>query len=155
MSSKHSLLDISCLQNKASLNTKKEWSSKQSKKYQNNTKMRPINWLESKTKCIVFSKKKHFPDPASITLDGKNLPWAKKISHLGCTLETDYSMKADLAQKRCQFIGKTNSLLQEFHFIGKESLLKLIDTYATSFYRSSLWNLLSSETRFRLLISLY
>ena len=31
MSSKHSLLDISCLQNKASLNTKKEWSSKQSK----------------------------------------------------------------------------------------------------------------------------
>ena len=31
LSSKHSLLDISCLQNKASLNTKKGWSSKQSK----------------------------------------------------------------------------------------------------------------------------
>ena len=93
---------------------------------------------KSKTKCIVFSKKKQQSDPAPITLDGNNLPWVKKINHLGCILEADNSMKADLAQKRGQFIGKVNSLLQEFHFISKETMFKLIDTYATSFYGSSI-----------------
>ena len=54
-------------------------------------------------------------------------------------------MKADLAQKRGQFIGKVNSLLQEFHFVSTESKLKLIDTFASSFYGSSLWDLTSNE----------
>ena len=84
-------------------------------------------------------------DPAPIVLDGKILPWVRKISHLGCTLEVDNSMKTDLAQKRGQFIGKINSLLQEFHFVQNESKFKLLDTYATSFYGSSLWDLMSNE----------
>ena len=46
-----------------------------------------------------------------------------------------------MMQKRGQFIGKVNSLLQEFHFISYETMFKLINTYATSFYGSSAWDL--------------
>ena len=98
---------------------------------------------KSKTKCIVFSNKKVQRDPAPVTLDGKALPWVSKISHLGCILcmlESNNSMKIDLIQKR-----KVNSLLQEFHYTRSEIMFKLVDTYATSCYGSSLWDLSSND----------
>ena len=103
------------------------------------------NPSKSKTKCIVFSKRKLITDPAPIILDGKNLPWVQKISHLGCILELDNLMKADLIQKRGQFIGKANSLLQEFHYVSPQTMFRLIDTYASSCYGSSLWDLKSKD----------
>ena len=104
------------------------------------------NPLKSKTKCIVFSRKaKDRVNLAPILLDGQSLPWVEKVNHLGCILEQDNSMKMDVATKRGKFIGKINSLLQEFHFVDPTTLLKIIDSYATSFYGSSLWNLQSKE----------
>ena len=103
------------------------------------------NPAKSKTKCIVFTKKKALTDPAPIFLDGRALPWVSKINYLGCTLQSDNSMKMDIAQKRGQFIAKANSLLQEFSGCSDETILKLIDTYAISCYGSSLWNLQSKD----------
>ena len=103
------------------------------------------NPAKSKTKCIVFTKKKCSSDPAPIFLDGKALPWVNKISHLGCTLQSDNSMKLDMTHKRGQFISKANSLLQEFGSNCYDTLFKLIDTYALSCYGSYLWNLCSKE----------
>ena len=100
---------------------------------------------KSKTKCIVFSKKQKLNNPAPIKLNGENLPWVKKITHLGCVLECDNSMKLDIIQKRGQFIGKVNSLFQEFHYTSPEIMFKLVSTYACSFYGSQLWNLRSKE----------
>ena len=100
------------------------------------------NPSKSKTKCIVFSKRAcNLDSLAPIVLDGKNLPWVTKVNHLGCLLETDNKMKADIANKRGKFIGKVNSILQEFHYSKPETLLKLICTYASSCYGSSLWDL--------------
>ena len=95
--------------------------------------------------ALFFSSKKSARDTAPVTLDGKNLPWVKKISHLGCTLESDNSMRTDLICKRGPFIGKANSLLQEFHYTSPETMFKLVDTYATSCYGSPLWDLTSNE----------
>ena len=104
------------------------------------------NPLKSKTKCIVFSKRaKDRVNLAPIKLDGQVLPWVEKVNHLGCILEQDNSMKMDIAAKRGQFIGKINSLLQEFHFVDSTTLIKLVDTFAMTFYGSSLWNLRSRE----------
>ena len=47
--------------------------------------------------------------------------------------------------KRGKFIGKVNSLLQEFHFSDPSTLTKLTKIYASSFYGSSLWNLTSKD----------
>ena len=81
----------------------------------------------------------------NITLDGLPLPWVDKIYHLGITLESDNSMKTDISLKRGKFIGKVNSILQEFHFAKDEVLVKLLNIYATSFYGSALWNPLSTD----------
>ena len=102
--------------------------------------------LKSKTKCIVFAKKyKSKNRLAPILLDGLELPWVSKITHLGCILDADNSMKTDILSKRGQFVGKVNSLFQEFHSVSSDTLLKLIWTYATSFYGLPLWDLHSKE----------
>ena len=54
-------------------------------------------------------------------------------------------MTKDLIKKRGQFIGKVNALLQEFHYCSPVVMFKLIDTYASSCYGSSLWDLRSNE----------
>ena len=73
------------------------------------------------------------------------LPWVRKVVHLGCTVESDNSMKKDVAQKRGTFIGKVNSLLQEFHFASSDILVKLVNVHTTSFYGSPLWDILSTD----------
>ena len=94
---------------------------------------------KSKTKCISFSKRsKDHLNLSNIVLDGTPLPWVQKVLHLGCTLDSENSMKTDLTIKRGQFIGKVNALLQEFHYASYHVLLKLLGTYTTSFYGSPL-----------------
>ena len=46
--------------------------------------------------------------------------------HLGNTLQADNSMKTDCILKRGRFIGKVNSLLQEFHFVDSSVFVKLL-----------------------------
>ena len=101
---------------------------------------------KSKTKCIIFTKKKK-PDfqPRNITLNGVILPWVTQVKHLGHMLQSDNSMRIDIAQKRGAFIGKINSLLQEFHHVKPDMFLKLMNTYATSLYGSNTWDILSSD----------
>ena len=101
---------------------------------------------KSKTKCISFSKRtKDHKNLTPILLGGVPLPKVRKVTHLGCVLESDNSMRSDIALKRGQFIGKVNSLLQEFHFASLSVKLKLLNVFATSFYGSSLWDPFSSE----------
>ena len=45
--------------------------------------------------------------------------------------------------KRGKYIGKVNSLLQEFHYVNPEILTKLVNVYATSFYGSGTWDIFS------------
>ena len=104
------------------------------------------NPTKSKTKCIVFSKKpKDMSKLAPVVLDGRNLPWVRKVNHLGSILESDCSMKSDIVSKKGQFVGRMNSLLQEFHFLDSSTMIKLVTSYALTFYGSALWNLQSKE----------
>ena len=54
-------------------------------------------------------------------------------------------MKRDCLIERGKLIGKVNSLLQELHFAAPTVKMRLLNTYVTSFYRSSLWDLYSPE----------
>ena len=101
---------------------------------------------KSKTKCIVFSKnKKDRMNVPSVMLNGDALPWVSHVKHLGNVLQSDNSMSMDVLQKRGKYIGKVNSLLQEFHFAKPVVLTKLINIYATSFYGSGTWYIFSAE----------
>ena len=67
------------------------------------------------------------------------------VKHLGNTLQTDSSMKLDIAQKRGAFIGKMNSLMQEFSGTSPLIMTKLMNTFATSIYGSNLWDVFSKD----------
>ena len=100
------------------------------------------NPSKSKTKCIMFPANKRFScAPAPILLNGDPLPWVAEVKHLGNTLESDNSMTRDCSIKRAKFIGKLNSLSQEFHYVEPETYMKILNIYSTSFYGSGLWNI--------------
>ena len=82
-----------------------------------------------------------------ITLDGYALPWVKQVKHLGHTLQTDNSMKIDICLKRGAYIGKVNSILQEFYYADSSVLMKLIGSYCCSMYGSNVWDLFSPESQ--------
>ena len=103
---------------------------------------------KSKTKCIVFSHKTKIDETLkNISLDGNTLPWVSKVKHLGHLLQADNSMAADITQKRGTFIGRVNSLLQEFHFSPPNIIMKLMHTYATCLYGSNLWDVFFLKVR--------
>ena len=54
-------------------------------------------------------------------------------------------MTTDCTVKRGVFIGKVNSLFQEFSFADPKVKLKLINVFASSFYGSGLWDSSSSS----------
>ena len=95
---------------------------------------------KSKTKCIVFSKKiKDRQNISPVMLKGLPLPWVGQGKHLGLVLESD-----NLTTER-RFVGKVNSLLQEFHYVESSVFIKILNIYTTSFYGSGLWDLQSNE----------
>ena len=85
-------------------------------------------------------------DVLPISLGGNLLPWVRQVNHLGHILQGDNSMTLDCLQKRGTFIGKINSLVQEFHFAAPKVLLKLVQTYACNVYDSNVWDLFSSTS---------
>ena len=101
---------------------------------------------KSKTKCIIFSQKTIDDTKVSkITLNGMPLPWVKQLLHLGNTVESNNSFKKDIMIKRAKFIGKINTLSQEFHFASPDIKMNLFGKYCLSFYGSNLWDLFSKD----------
>ena len=84
---------------------------------------------------------------APVKLNGDNLPGVTEMKHLGNVLECSNTMKRDIAIKRGKFIGKLNSLSQEFHYTSPEVFMTILNMYAVSFYGSgsSLWDVFSAE----------
>ena len=76
-------------------------------------------------------------------LNGDPLPWVEEVKHLGNVLESDSSMARDITIKRAKFIGKLNSLSQEFHYVSPQVFIKIPNIYAVSFHGSGLWDIFS------------
>ena len=71
---------------------------------------------KSKTKCVMFARnKRDRTDAKQLTLDRHTLPWVSRVKHLGHTLQIENTMNIDISMKRGSFIGKVNSIFQEFH----------------------------------------
>ena len=84
---------------------------------------------------------------APISLNGDPLPWVDSVKHLGNILQCDNSMRSDCLLKRGQFIGKVNSLLQEFSYVDSSVMVRILEIYVTTFYGSCLWDLYSPEVK--------
>ena len=92
----------------------------------------------------VLTEKIKF-EGAKLKLDGHLLTWVSHVKHLGHTLQENNSMSLDMNQKRGVFIGKVNSLMQEFRFASPQVLLNLVHTYACNIYGSNTWDLFSQD----------
>ena len=104
------------------------------------------NPAKSKTKCIIFSRKaRDTVGIVPVKLNGDDLPWVPELKYLGNILECSNSMTRDIAVKRGKFIGKVNSLSQEFHYASPDVFMKMLNIYAVSFHGSSLWDIFSKE----------
>ena len=102
---------------------------------------------KSKTKCLIFSKQARArQDVLPVLLNGDPLPWVENAKHLGNKLQCDNSMKQDMAMKKGKFIGKVNSLAQEFHYATPDVFLTILNIYCASFHGSGLWDLFSKES---------
>ena len=118
------------------------FASKKSLKFSKNP-----NPVKSKTKGIIFSSKpRERLNVKNLKLNGDDLPWVSEVKHLGNTLENNNSMKRDISLKKGKFIGKINSMLQEFHYVSPKVFMKLVSVYTASFHGSSLWDLFSSDS---------
>ena len=105
-----------------------------------------VDIKKSKTKCIVFSKRKlKTENIVPIYLNGTPLLYVQQLLHLGNTIESDNSMKTDISIKRGRFVGKIHSLNQEFYFASPAVRCKLINLYCCTYYSSSIWNLYSRD----------
>ena len=115
---------------------------------QNNLKFSTDNDpKKSKTKCIIFGASigSHTNVP-KILLNGNPLPWVTQVKHLGHILDNENNLVNNTRDKRFKFIGKINSLAQEFYFAAPEVKVNLYNKYVSSFYGSNLWNLFCHET---------
>ena len=93
---------------------------------------------KSKTKCLIFSKQARARQGVlPVLLNGDPLPWVDQVKHLGNKLECDNSMKKDISMKKGSFIGKMNSLSQEFHLATPDVFLKIFNIYCTNFHSCS------------------
>ena len=104
------------------------------------------NPVKSKTKCMAFVRGNK--DLKSIELCGNELPWVNEIKHLGTVITNDQDvMASDIMQKRAIYINRNNELIQEFHFAHASTLIKINNSFNTSFYGSVLWDLFGTEAK--------
>ena len=100
---------------------------------------------KSKTKCMVFQRKKNAL--RKLRLNGKELPWVTSVKHLGSTITNDVEcrMNQDLLEKRAIYIAKNNELTQEFFFAHPSTKVWVNNVYNTCFYSSPLWDIYSKD----------
>ena len=104
------------------------------------------NPAKSKTKCLLFSKRKM--NIEKMNLGDDKLPWVEDGKHLGNTLRNIMNgMKKDSTIKRAQYINRSNELCQEFYFCTPETKFMINRIYNSHFTGSSLWDLFNKETR--------
>ena len=98
-----------------------------------------------KTKCLAFLKKPRTLN--NILLGDIKLPWVDSAKHLGNKITNAKKgiLAQDVLEKRAAYISRNNELCQELHYTHPKTLVKVNNTFNSSFYRSTLWDLNSSE----------
>jgi hypothetical protein len=109
-----------------------------------------LEFNSSKTVCIHF----HRPAECSkgnfqphVYLNGKCLKWCEKVKHLGHVLSCCGHFDHDVAYRKGHFICCTNDILSEFSIHHPMVKCRLLQTYGSSFYGSSLWNLYGAAVK--------
>ena len=97
-----------------------------------------------KTKLMAFLKKPR--ELPSLKLCGTDLPWVKKVKHLGNTISnTMDGNQLDMKVKSARYVDKNNTICQEFHFAHPKTKSTINNIYNGHFTGSQLWKVGSKE----------
>ena len=96
-----------------------------------------LTFNASKTVCIYFpGKRRYRENPPTLYMNDKALPWVKSVKHLGNIVTWDLREVEEISKKRCDFIGRTNSLLANFKSIQKEIISRVFLSQCCHMYGS-------------------
>ena len=97
---------------------------------------------KSKTKVMVFGHNRKNDPLKLMYLDGKHLPWVRRIKYLGTIITNEfYMLEEDIASKRAKFIEFSNSIIQEFKYAHPSVKSAINSIYNGSVYGANLYNL--------------
>ena len=102
-----------------------------------------LAFTTSKTKCIIFSGNKRVQEPPPIMLNGKALPFVRKVDHLGHVLHQSMSMENDSIRAKNSFKRRANDIRDQLHFCSPQQKMTAINLYCTDAYGVLLYDLQS------------
>ena len=106
-----------------------------------------INYNPKKTVCLCFCGKQLHQDTNCATLYGKPIPWSSSAKHLGNIVSADLSDTADIQRKKCDFIGRVNSLVSNFKSVPRSVCSHVFNSQCCHFYGTEVWNLQNSTVK--------
>ena len=74
-------------------------------------------------------------------MNDKALSWVKSVKHIGSIVTWDLREVEEISKKRCDFIGRTNSLFANFKSILKEILSRVFLSQCCHMYGTQAWAL--------------
>ena len=99
-----------------------------------------------KTICMRVGSGGKPPD-RSVTLNGSNLIWNRKVKHLGNVVTCDLSDADDITFKKGVFISQVNKMNVKFSSVHSTLKGQLLQTYCCSFYGCQTWDLTGRSVR--------
>ena len=103
---------------------------------------------KSKTKGIVFSRRKLNFQPEPVVLNNERLPWVNQEKYLGNEIEDiPNGLSKDEKVKRARFIERNVELCREFSYAHPEVKCKINTIYNSAFPGSLLFDITSDAVR--------
>ena len=97
-----------------------------------------VKYNATKSMCMLFTRSKN-QHPPSVTLNGFPMKWVTEIKHLGNYLSHDLNEASEIQHKRCDLIGRVNSLLGNMSGAPIEVMKKVFLSDCCHFYGCEAW----------------
>ena len=73
------------------------------------------------------------------------MKWVQSIKHLGNTIACDLNEEPEIGRKLGDFTYRVNALKANFRDVTSTVILKLFNSFCTSFYGSQAWDLVKRQ----------
>ena len=101
-----------------------------------------ISFNEVKTVGVLFGCRRMQRDNMpQVVMNGEYIKWSDTAKHLGNIVSADQSDYAEIHAKKCDFIGRTNSILANFKTIPRAVCSRLFMSQCCHLYGCQAWSL--------------
>lgn len=98
-----------------------------------------VLYNERKTVTTCFSKSRGLEE-FTVTLNGENLKCEACVKHLGIHTSWNLKNQKEIAQKRGDFIWRTNHVIAKYSFLTSQAKSYLLNSYCMHMYGCETWD---------------